>query len=121
MFFAYGNLLKQYLVSVQKVIGKRILFIKSISCHETNFCSACVYFHGKWFLMSFRFLYFRSCSVGEVFHQVFGEELVQEGLLNSLLPFLIPCKKQQCGSGLPSSSMSNAASSGNRKFILLLV
>ena len=66
------------------------------------------------------FYILRSCTVGEVFHQVFGEELVQEGLLNSLIPFLIPNKKQPGGSGVPTSSMSNTASSGNGKLCLLL-
>ena len=42
--------------------------------------------------------------VGEVFHQVFSEELVHEGLLNSLLPFLMPNKKQLQASALSSIS-----------------
>ena len=46
-----------------------------------------------------------------MFHQVFGEELVQEGLLNSLMPFLIPNKKQLQSSvalSISSNSLNNS-------------
>ena len=69
------------------------------------------------------YFYFRSCGVGEVFHQVFGEELVQEGLLNSLMPFLIPNKKQLQSSvalSISSNSLNNSGGAqglGNLFFV----
>ena len=58
-----------------------------------------------------------------MFHQVFSDELVQEGLLNSLLPFLIPNKKQLQSSvalSISSNSLNNSGGAqGLGKFILV--
>ena len=82
--------------------------------------SLLVQFRQNCFLYTFyyyHYLFFRACNVGEVFHQVFSDELVQEGLLNSLMPFLIPSRKQlqsSAGSVLSSNSLANSLSSNGK-------
>ena len=118
--FAY----KEYFLQRIEVIDGKRIFIKTISCHENNFFFCWFKLFLELFLWSLYccyYLYFRSCNVGEVFHQVFSDELVQEGLLNSLLPFLIPNKKQlqsSAGTGLSSSSLANSVPSTNSKKFL---
>ena len=121
---ARSNLLtKEYFISAKERSDRRKrIFIKTISCHENYFISfsLLVQFSSKWFcicLLLLPLFIFRACNVGEVFHQVFSDELVQEGLLNSLMPFLIPSRKQlqsSAGSVLSSNSLANSLSSNGK-------
>ena len=94
------------LFRVTKIISFR--FLCWFNFPQNGFVYAFYYYH---------YLFFRACNVGEVFHQVFSDELVQEGLLNSLMPFLIPSRKQlqsSAGSVLSSNSLANSLSSNGK-------